>query len=117
MGQEDTSWAYTVPYVGQKIERFERGAKVTREATEDDARVYPLRRLMISCDNALMYDGPAFDMHGMVPLVPFYLNDWAWEGTGYSLFAQTAPLQDNIDMLERGCNRIAKARLDPEIHF
>jgi hypothetical protein len=113
MGQKDTSWFYEVPYVSQEIQRWEDGRMVTRAATDDDCRIYPQRRLMISCDAALMYDGPAFDMHGMVPLVSFYLNDWAWEGTGYSLFSQTAPLQENIDMLERGCNRIAKARLDP----
>src|SRR5665811_1179418 len=69
MGQEGTSWAYKVPYVGQSIQRFENGEMRTREADEEDCRVYPQRRLMISCDQALMYDGPAFDMHGMVPLI------------------------------------------------
>jgi len=110
MGQEGTSWYYKVPYVGQTITRFEDGRQVKREATEDDCRVYPMRRLMISCDEALMYDGPAFDWHGMVPLIPFYLDDWAWEGTGYSLFRGTASTQDAIDDLVRSVYRIAMAR-------
>ena len=113
MGQEGTSWFYKVPWVGQMIERFEDGRMVTRPASEDDCRVYPQRRLMISCDSALMYDGPAFDMHGMVPLVPFYLDDWAWEGTGYSLFRGTADTQDAIDDLVRAVYRIAMARAAP----
>jgi hypothetical protein len=113
MGQEGTSWFYTVPYVGQMIKRFEDGRMVEREATEDDCRVYPQRRLMISCDAALMYDGPAFDMHGMVPLIPFYLDDWAWEGTGYSLFRGTAETQHAIDDLVRSIYRIAMARANP----
>ncbi len=113
MGQEGTSWFYKVPYVGQMIERFEDGRMVKRAATEDDCRVYPQRRLMISCDSALMYDGPAFDMHGMVPLIPFYLDDWAWEGTGYSLFRGTASTQDSIDDLVRSVYRIAMARANP----
>jgi hypothetical protein len=113
MGQEGTSWAYTVPYVGQKITRFEGGRQVERAATEDDCRVYPMRRLMISCDNALMYDGPAFDWHSKVPLIPFYLDDWAWEGTGYSLFRGTAALQDSIDDLVRSVYRIAMSRANP----
>lgn len=113
MGQEGTSWFYTVPYVGQSIQRFEGGRMVTRDAAEDDCRVYPRRRLMISCDQALMYDGPAFDMHGMVPLIPFYLDDWAWEGTGYSLFRGTASTQDAIDDLVRSVYRIAMARANP----
>lgn len=113
MGQSGTSWAYTVPYVGQQIVRFEGGRSVTRAATEDDCRVYPQRRLMISCDQALMYDGPAFDWHGMVPLIPFYLDDWAWEGTGYSLFRGTAATQDAIDDLVRSVYRIAMSRANP----
>lgn len=113
MGQEGTSWAYTVPYVGQQITRFEDGRKVTRAATEDDCRVYPQRRLMISCDTALMYDGPGFDWHGMVPIIPFYFDAWAWEGTGYSLFRGTAATQDAIDDLVRSVYRIAMSRANP----
>lgn len=110
MGQPGTSWAYDVPFVGQEITRFEDGRPITRPATEDDCRVYPQRRLMISCDNALMYDGPAFDWHGMVPLVPFYFDKWAW-GDANSLFDGTYPIQDAIDDLARSIYRIAMARV------
>jgi hypothetical protein len=113
MGQKDTSWYYKVPYVGQSITRFENGREVTRAATEDDSRVYPNRRLMIHCDDALMYDGPAFDWHGMVPLLPFFLDEWAWEQTGYSLFKGTANTQDAIDDLIRSIYRVAMARANP----
>lgn len=113
MGESGTSWAYTVPYVGQQITRFEDGKSVTRPATEDDCRVYPYRRLLISCNEALMYDGPGFDWHGMVPLVPFYLDEWAWEDTGFSLFQGTANTQDAIDDLMRYIYRVAMARANP----
>lgn len=113
MGQEGTSWAYKVPYVGQMIERFENGVKASRAATEDDCRVYPMRRLMISCDGALMYDGPGFDWHGMVPLIPFYMKKVPWEGGGYSLFRGTEATQDAIDDLVRSIYRIAMARANP----
>jgi hypothetical protein len=113
MGESGTSWYYKVPYLGQQIQRFEGGKMVTRAATEDDCRVYPQRRLLISCENALMYDGPAFDWHGMVPLVPFYLDEWAWEQTGYSLFNGTANTQDAIDDLVRSVYRVAMARARP----
>jgi hypothetical protein len=112
MGQPGTSWFYQVPYVGQQITRFEDGRSVSRPATEDDCRVYPQRRLMISCDNALMYDGPAFDWHGMVPLVPFYFDKWAW-GDANSLFDGTYPLQDAIDDLARSIYRVAMSRANP----
>jgi hypothetical protein len=113
MGQAGTSWYYKVPWVGQQITRFEDGRSVTRAATEDDCRVYPQRRLLISCDTALMYDGPAFDWHGMVPLIPFCLDEWAWEPNGYSLFNGTAATQDAIDDLARSIYRVAMARARP----
>lgn len=113
MGEKGTSWSYTVPYVGQMITRFEDGKNVTRPATDDDCRVYPYRRLLISCNEALMYDGPAFDWHGMVPLVPFYLDEWAWEDTGFSLFQGTMQTQDAIDDLMRYIYRVAMARANP----
>jgi hypothetical protein len=112
MGEKGTSWSYKVPYVGQMITRFEGGRTVQRAATEKDCRVYPQRRLMISCDNALIYDGPAFDWHGMVPLVPFYFDKYAW-GEANSLFEGTYPLQDSIDDLARSIYRVAMARAKP----
>jgi len=112
MGQLGTSWHYKVPYVGQMIDRFENGRMVNRPATIDDCRVYPQRRLMISCDTALMYDGPAFDSHGMIPLVPFYFDKFAW-GDANSLFDGTWPLQDAIDDLARSIYRVAMARAKP----
>jgi hypothetical protein len=112
MGQEGTSWFYKVPFVGQMITVFENSQEVTRAADVEDCRVYPNRRLMISCDQALMYDGPAFDMHGMVPLIPFYFDKWAW-GEAFSLFRGTASLQDAIDDLVRSVYRIAMSRANP----
>ena len=112
MGQEGTSWFYKVPFVGQTITLFENGKEVTRAADVEDCRVYPQRRLMISCDQALMYDGPAFDMHGMVPLIPFYFDKWAW-GEAFSLFRGTASIQDAIDDLVRSVYRIAMSRANP----
>jgi hypothetical protein len=112
MGEPGTSWSYKVPYVGQQITRFEDGRSVTRPATEDDCRVYPQRRLLISCDDALMYDGPAFDWHAYVPLIPFYFDKYAW-GDANSLFDGTYPLQDAIDDLARSIYRVAMARARP----
>ncbi len=112
MGEPGTTWYYKVPFVGQKITRFENGRTVERIATEDDCRVYPQRRLMISCDGALMYDGPAFDWHGMVPLVPFYFDKWPW-GDAYSLFDSTYHLQDAIDDMARSIYRVAMGRARP----
>ena len=113
MGEPGTSWYYVVPFVGQKITRFEEGKWVERAATEDDCRVYPNRRLQISCTEALMYDGPAFDWHGMVPIIPFYLDEWAWEESGFSLFQSTMNTQDAIDDLMRFVYRVAMARSNP----
>ena len=102
-----------MPYVGQKITRFENGQTVERVATEDDCRVYPQRRLMISSDLALMYDGPGgLRLDLMVPIVPSISTSWR-EDTGYSLFNGTAATEDAIDDLMRSIYRVAMARAKP----
>jgi hypothetical protein len=96
MGEPGTSWYYEVPYVGEDL-------AYGRKATMQDARLYPQRRLMISTDKKFMYDGPAFNWHGQLDLVPFCLDKWPWEPMGFSLVRDAWDLQRSIDQIDRGC--------------
>lgn len=119
MGQPGSSWYYEVPSYGTEITRWnsELGRMATKIANEDDCRLYPFRRLMISCAEALMYDGPNFDWHGMVPLCPFYIDDWAWEPTGYSLMKGALPIHDALTDMERAMQRAAMGRVNPSKQY
>lgn len=115
MGQPGSSWYYEVPSYGAEIVRWnsELGKMAPKIANEDDCRLYPFRRLMISCKEALMYDGPNFDWHGMVPLCPFYIDDWAWEPTGYSIMKGALSIHDAHGDVLRSVQRAILGRVNP----
>lgn len=120
MGDSGASWAYKVPYLGQRVPSGYDMIKkeVTyREANETDARLYPRRRLLISTDTVVMYDGPAFDWHGQVPLVGFGVDDWPWEPLGFSLVHDGFEINEAIKKLERGFMDKQLAKIDPSLAF
>lgn len=119
MGEEGTSWHYKVPYLGMDIPAGldENGNIRFRKATTTDARLYPRRRLLIHTEGVLLYDGPSFDWHGKVPLVPFCVDDWPWEGIGFSLIRDGYQQQQAIDELDRGVMDINRARLNISLAY
>jgi hypothetical protein len=104
MGEPGASWSYIVPFMGQEIPagRDPQGRELTRKADENDCRLYPRRRLLISTDQTKLYDGPSFDWHGMFPGVSFCVDDWPWEPLGFSLVHDGFKLNDAIRSIVRG---------------
>lgn len=119
MGQPGTSWEYDVPYVGMKIKLREplSGNVFSRDALPEDCYIYPYRRVMIFTDDCLMYDGPAWDWHKMVPVFRFSLDRWVHEGTGKILLKDGYEYQNAINELERGAQTVAKARMRPGMTY
>lgn len=107
MGEFGTTWFYKVPFMGQEIVR--NGQK--KKADENDCRLYPMRRLIISSDNCIMYDDTAFDWHGMVPVIPFSFDEWAW-GDSFGLVHDAYELQKAMTRIERGSMDKINARMD-----
>jgi len=96
MGEPGSSWQYEVPYFGEDLPGG-------RKADENDARLYPKRRLMISVEDCVLYDGPAFNWHGELDLIPFCVDKWPWEPMGFSLIHDAWELQKSIDQIDRSC--------------
>jgi len=119
MGEMGSSWAYKVPYVGQQIAvgKDPNGATLYRTADENDARLYPYRRLIISTDQVKLYDGPAFDWHGMFPAISFSLDPWPWEPLGFSLVRDGYDLQNAINELARGNMDKARGQLNLSLAY
>jgi hypothetical protein len=107
MGQPGSPWYYEVPSLGSEIP--DSNGKPKR-ADENDARLYPYRRLMISTEKCLMYDGPSFNWHGELDLIPFYVDWWPWEPMGLNPIGDTWELQKALDEIDRGC--MDKVRID-----
>jgi hypothetical protein len=120
MGEPGASWSYTVPYLGQDLPAGrdpQSGKQLYKKADENDARLYPHRRLILSTDNCIMYDGPAFDWHGMFPGISFTVDDWPWEPLGFSLVHDGWEIQDAINRIYRGNMDKINAQLDPAMTY
>lgn len=117
MGDKGTSWYYEVPSVGSLVVTTNpnNGLPESREAIPDDCRIYPQLRLIITNPGMSrpLYDGPAFDWHGMMPPVAYEVDDWPWMAVGFSLLYDVA----GIERAERGfidlMYRVLKAKMNP----
>jgi len=120
MGDPGTSWYYKVPYVGQEIfGGIRNGQPATRRATVEDCRIYPFLRLIISSRGLKtpMYDGPAFDWHGVMPPVQYDVDDWAWEGIGRSLVQDVGSIEVTKRKLERKIDQVITTTLNPPLGY
>lgn len=120
MGEPGASWAYTVPFIGQRIPTgidAKTQQPTFREANETDARLYPYRRLLISSDQTVLYDGPSFDWHGMFPGVSFTMDDWPWEPLGFSLVREGYEINEAIKTITRGNMDKVRSQLDPSLAY
>lgn len=119
MGEPGSSWFYEVPFIGQDIPAGHdmHGNQIFRKANENDARLYPYRRLIISSDKCRLYDGPAFDWHGMFPGVSFCPDSWPWEPLGFSLVHDGYDINESIKEIDRGVMDKVRAQLNPALSF
>jgi len=120
MGDPGTSWFYKVPYVGQDIfGGIRNGQPFIRPAIAEDCRIYPYLRLIISSRGMKtpMYDGPAFDWHGIMPPVQYDVDDWAWEGIGRSLVQDVGSIETTKRKLERKMDQVITTSLNPPMGY
>ena len=119
MGEPGSPWYYEVPSLGQEISagRDEHGHELTRKANENDARMYPYRRLFIASQDCIMYDGPAFNWHGQCDLIPFALDKWPWEPIGFSLVHDGWALQEAIDEIDNGAHTKITAEMNMPLAY
>ena len=135
-----TTWEYTVPPLGSQIPTgrmiagYEPQLGVdqqaqdvvnttatltpeTRMAGRQDAKMYPLRRLIIWCRSAVLYDGPSHYLHGMVPAIPFRMDEWPWDYLGYSVVHEAITGQTAVNTLLSNAVQTQKVRLNPPITY
>jgi hypothetical protein len=121
MGDLNTSWYYEVPSVGSVMSWIDpnNGLPASKQAKPEDCRVYPQLRLVISNPgmSSPLYDGPAFDWHGMMPAVQYDVDDWPWLAVGYSLLYDIA----GVERARRGfldlIYRVLRRKMDPPLGY
>jgi len=120
MGEPGSSWSYTVPALKQDIPIGidpRSGTAIYRKADENDARLYPYRRLLISTEQTKLYDGPSFDWHGMLPLASFCMDAWPWEPLGFSLVHDGYEINEAIKTIDRGNMDKCVSQLDMSLAY
>jgi hypothetical protein len=116
-----TSWSYPVPSVGSLIVTTnpDNGLPESRTAKEEDCRLYPQLRLLLTNPGMSrpLYDGPAYDWHGIMPAVAYEVDDWPWMAVGFSLLNDVA----GIERAERGfidlMYRVLKIKMNPPMGY
>jgi hypothetical protein len=119
MGQ-GTNWEYTVPVYGSEIDTgtFDKdNQKLYRKATAEDAKMFPIRRLVKWTKQGILYDGTATSWHGRFPGVPFTIDDWPWDLLGYSAVRDGASLQQGADRVLRALDDMVNVKLDSPLAF
>lgn len=121
MGSPGLNWSYTVPSLGDPLPTSmvnpATGNFFTVPATDEQCRLFPLRRYLIFSRTASGYDGSSPWWHGAVPLARIRFTDWAWEALGQSQISELKTIQDGIVALMRGMEDSAAARLDPPMLY
>jgi hypothetical protein len=120
MGEENTSWFYKVPFVGQSIlGGYRDGQPFMRPAVKEDCRIYPSLRLIISNKgvDGPMYDGPAYDWHGQMPPVAYNVDDWPWMMLGLSLVDGVGSIEQTKRKHERRIDQILSYRTNPAMGY
>lgn len=117
MGALGTNWSYTVPALNDPLPTQTTnpatGNFFTVPATEQNCRLFPLRRYVVYSRTGVAYDGSSPWWHGQVPLARIRFNDWAWEALGSSLVGELKTMQDGIVALMRGIEDAMACQLDP----
>ena len=120
MGDVGTTWFYKVPSIGQPIfGGMRNGLPFMRPAMVEDCRVYPNLRLLITSPgiDRPMYDGPAFDWDGKMPIIQYVVDDWAWEPLGRSLVGDVGSIEATTRKIERKIDQVITATLNPPMGY
>lgn len=86
-----------------------------RYLTRDECKLYPNRRLIISCSKGILYDGPPKWGDGLPPVVQFYFEKIVGEFLGISPINDTRSINDSVENIFRSMEDMAVGKVDPPI--
>jgi hypothetical protein len=100
MGTPGTNWEY---YVYPRGGRMPSGVfdptdnrELEREVRDEEALLFPARRVTWWDESHIYEDGPSHWWHGYVPLIEFAFDEWPFDFLGYPLTRDLLPLARSI---------------------
>lgn len=120
-------YSYSVPsYLDEEgnINKIKTGAKIRnletgkledefRDVELEDCKLYPNRRLVISTNSGIIYDGPPMWGGDLIPVVQFKLDDIPNEFLGLPAFLDAKKLNDSVNTIVRSVEDRIDLRLNP----
>ena len=64
--------------------------------------MYPFRRLIISSEKCMPYDGPAFNWHGQLDLIPLAVDKWPWAPGGFGMVHDAWSIEKHLNAVDSG---------------
>lgn len=117
---KDTNWQYDVPSYESQIEtsvRTANGEKTFRPASAEDAKMFPIRRLVKWTKEGIIYDDTATSWHGMVPAIPLTVDDWPWDFQGCPATRDGAALQASANRTLRAIDDTIQVKFDMPLMY
>jgi len=114
---EGNNWGYIVPVKGDKIlsHYTSSGEPVLKTATFEDCYLYPNRRLIISTNTCILYDGPSFWWHGKVPIIKYSPDSWVFSYLGFSVVSEVLSLEKSSINMRRAVEDALQLSIDPPL--
>lgn len=119
--ESSAPWGYRVPAKGGLVVGTNpfNGLPESHTATEEETRMYPQLRLVITSPsvNVPMRDACGFNWHGEMPVIQYDVNDWAWSPLGYSLVSQVSGIEKASRSLLSKIQEVIDVTLDPPMGY
>lgn len=96
MGDPNANWSYVVPPRGY---------------------LYPNKRLIVSTEQGILFDGPSTYWHGLYPVGRLKLWDLPWHFMGISLLNDVLPIQDAINDTANDLRLHLKKHTNPQVLY
>jgi hypothetical protein len=90
------------------------GETKTRQVTLEECMYYPTRREIIWCSGGIIYDGGARNLHGMLPLAQFRLDDVEGELLGFPTIMDAKSPVDSANAIFRTEEDKVHRRANPD---
>jgi len=123
MGEHGSHWYYEVPSfvdnegninkVGTGV--FENEQEVMRNFNRRDCRLFPNGRLIISCTNGVIYDGPPQWGDGTFPVAQFYFDKVAGEFLAFPVAMDSIPIENSANNIFQAMEDSVVGKINPPI--
>lgn len=123
MGEFGSHWYYEVPsYVDKDgnvnqvgTNTYKDGKEVMRDLKREDCKLFPQGRLIRSCTNGIISDGPPEWGDGTFPVAQFYFDKVAGEFLAFPVAMDSIPIENSANNIFQAMEDSVVGKINPPI--